>query len=95
MKIKVSSGIITSANNVDKHIDEISKSITRIEKYLSGVSRVWQGSDATSFVKKFQNEAIPDLRKYVKVMEEYQKYLKEIYPIYKALDDYYNKPIST
>lgn len=95
MKIKASGDINTSVNNIDQYIGEINSSINRIENYLGGVSKVWQGADATSFVNKFKNEAIPELRKYVKVMREYRKYLNEIYPIYKALDDYYDKPINT
>ena len=66
-----------------------------MQNYISNVSSVWQGNDATSYVNKFRNEAIPELQKYVKIMRDYQKFLSEVYPIYKSLDEYYDKPINT
>ncbi len=95
MKIKASSGLNLSATNINTYINEISGSINKIKNYLSYVSSVWQGDDATSFVNKFRNEAIPELQKYVNVMKEYQKFLSQVYPIYKSLDEYYDRPIKT
>lgn len=95
MKIKASNGITTSANSINEYINEISRSINKIQNYISNVSSVWQGNDATSYVNKFRNEAIPELQKYLKIMQDYQKFLSEVYPIYKSLDEYYDKPINT
>lgn len=95
MKIMASSGIMVSANEINNNINEISRSITKIENYLNGISSVWQGADATNFTNKFRNEAIPELRNYVKVMMEYQSFLSEVYPIFKSLDEYYDKSINS
>lgn len=94
MKIKASSGITTSANSINEHIDEITRSINKIQDYMANVSNVWQGNDATSYVNKFRNEAIPELQNYVKIMKDYQKFLSEVYPIYKSLDEFYDKSIN-
>ena len=95
MKIIASTGITTSAKEINNNINEIARSITKIENYLNGISRVWQGVDATNFTNKFRNEAIPELRNYVKVMKEYQTFLAEVYPIFKSLDEYYDKSINS
>lgn len=95
MKIKASNGIATSANSINEYINEISRSINKIQNYISNVSSVWQGNDATSYVNKFRNEAIPELQNYVKIMKEYQSFLSQVYPIFKALDEHYDKPINT
>lgn len=94
MRIKASSGITSSSTSVNVYINEISRSITKIQNYISNVSSVWQGNDATSYVNKFRNEAIPELQNYVKIMKEYQSFLSQVYPIFKALDEYYDKPIN-
>lgn len=93
MKIKVSKNIVSSATNVNVYINEISRSITKIQNHLSNISSAWKGDDATKFLDKFRNEAIPKLQNYVNVMKDYQLYLEQVYPIFKSLDDYYDKPI--
>lgn len=94
MRIKASSGITSSSTSINVYINEISRSITKIQNYISNVSSVWQGDDATSYVNKFRSEAIPELQNYVKIMKEYQSFLSQVYPIFKALDEYYDKPIN-
>ena len=94
---KTALDLISRFKTVDyiyEHIDEITRSINKIQDYMANVSNVWQGNDATSYVNKFRNEAIPELQNYVKIMKDYQKFLSEVYPIYKSLDEYYDKSIN-
>ena len=93
MKIKASRDIVSSATSVNVYINEISRSITRIQNYLSSIPNAWQGDDATKFLNKFRNEAIPELQNYFKVMKDYQSFLAQVYPIFQALDEYYDKAI--
>ena len=94
MKIKASSELVKSASLINERFNEIYKSIDTIQNYIEQTNKVWKGTDADSFTKKYNEEVIPNLRKFKSSMEKYVTFLSKVYPVYKALDEYYDKPIN-
>lgn len=93
MKIMATSDINSVAKGLYFYVEGIENSINTIESYLDIVPTFWIGTDADHFLSKYRNEVIPELREYVKVLRAYQKFLAEVYPIFQALDEHYDKQI--
>ncbi|HIU40157.1 MAG TPA: hypothetical protein IAB68_02505 [Candidatus Aphodocola excrementigallinarum] len=93
MKIAVSDKLNQDATSIKENIDKISDNINLIKLYLDVVNQSWQGDDATSFLKKY-DDVLVDLKKYESELNNYYTFLSKVYDIYDALKESYDKPIT-
>lgn len=92
MKIIATDSIKTKANDVKECIDFMSERVKDLNLGIGLINTFWQGADASSFVKKY-DEALIKLREYQTTFENYYDYLLKIYDIFEAFEDTYNKKI--
>lgn len=94
MKIVISSEIKNDVTTVKENIDNLSNVIKQIEPFLEIIKTEWNGEDATSFLKKY-DEVLANLRKYEDELNNYYDFLSKVYDIFTALDEAYDKPIAS
>lgn len=94
MKIVSSKYIKSDSEYVQTCIEDYSKDIDKLQNVLNNIKTVWKGTDADSFVEKYQ-EIIKKLRIYENNFIEYRKYLSQVQEVYEALNENYDKQINT
>ncbi len=94
MKIVSSKYIKSDSEYVQTCIEDYSKDIDKLQNVLNNIKTVWEGTDADSFVEKYQ-EIIKKLRIYENNFIEYRKYLSQVQEVYEALNENYDKQINT
>lgn len=95
MEIVATSNINTDANNIKNCINNLSKDINAIQNCINYIPQVWSGKDSESFINKYKNEILPELKKYEKNLNDYYTFLSKVYDVFNTLDESYNKNIST
>lgn len=93
MRIKVSKEINSDASLLEDYIGNINKGINSLQESINSIPNFWKGKDSDAFVEKYNN-AISELRKYEKNLNEYYKFLTKVYDIFSTLDEKYGVPIS-
>lgn len=93
MKIIVSDKLNRDAALIKESIDNIGKNIQNIKLFLDSINRSWQGDDADSFIKKY-DDVLTNLKKYENELNNYYTFLSKVYDIYDALEESYDKPIT-
>lgn len=94
MKIVSSKYIKSDSEYVQTCIEDYSKDIDKLQNVLNNIKTVWKGTDADSFIEKYQ-EIIKKLRIYENNFIEYRKYLSQVQEVYEALNENYDKQINT
>ncbi len=95
MKIICSDDIKTDADNISTNLSEFSKLSKNLTDKINSLPNVWTGNDASSFMKKFNDDFLPSLKKFEDAFNNYNSFLKQVYPVYAALEDDYNTKINT
>ena len=95
MKIKV------VANLRDKKATAMSQDIATLEKDCKEISSIlgtlnekyWQGADATAFIKKYNDQILPEIKKYIKSFKQFQDYQSKVPGIFTEVDNSYKSKI--
>lgn len=95
MKIIAEREISKDVSNIKEYIGNISHQISYLQSVIDTIPKYWTGADAKKFIKKYNEEAIPQLKKFEKEFNNYVSFLSKIYKIYSALEENYNKNINT
>lgn len=95
MKIIANEGINKDVANIKEYISVISEQISYLQNIVNSIPNYWTGSDATRLINKYNDEAIPKLKKFESEFNDYALFLSKIPNIYSALEDAYNKNIDT
>ena len=95
MKIVCGDGIKSNVNDVKSYIDDFSSKLKDIESIIDSLGFYWSGKDASEFIKKYKEEAIPSLKKFETSFRNYYDYLSRVRPIFDSLEDSYNQKINT
>ena len=95
MKIIAEREISKDVSNIKEYIGNISHQISYLQSVIDTIPKYWTGADAKKFINKYNEEAIPQLKKFEKEFNNYVSFLSKIYKIYSALEENYNKNINT
>lgn len=95
MKIVCGDDLRSNVNDIKSYIDNFSNRLKEIEATVDYISSCWSGKDASEFIKKYREEAIPSLRKFEASFRTYYDYLSKVRPIFDSLEDSYNQKINT
>ena len=93
MKIAASSSLSGKANTIKSCNENILKDINELSSVTESMLSFWEGDDATSFVRKINDEYIPKLNKAYDSLDDYAVYLSKVYSVFKSVDEYYDKEI--
>lgn len=93
MKIMVTERLNKDVAAIEKGAESILSNIKRLSSVVDSVKNFWAGSDADSFCKKINDDAIPALNKYYDSLMTYANYLKKVGVVYQRLEESYDEKI--
>lgn len=92
MKIVITDGIRSDASIIRSNLDDFSLKKAQLKSILDTVPNAWKGTDATSFINKY-NEALTKLTEFEKSFNEYYTYLSKVKGVFDTLDEVYDRKI--
>ncbi|MEE0699298.1 MAG: WXG100 family type VII secretion target [Bacilli bacterium] len=93
MRIMVTEQLNKDIAAIEKKADNILSGINKLSSIVDSLRSYWGGSDADSFSKKINDDAIPALNKYYDSLMSYLLYLKKVKIVYQKLEEAYDDKI--
>ncbi len=86
--------INSSLNSLTDYIEQIKSEINFIIEKMQSLPELWDSESANEVYNTFFDEYKPILNKYYSVLENYCEFLKNLTPVFNAIEDYYDYGIN-
>lgn len=85
--------VLAKADLIISDLEEFGNQISKLLAVIENINSAWDGDDALSYINILKERYIVNLNEFLKVMNDYSDYLKNVPGAYELLDEIFSSKV--